>query len=502
MPADGVVVMGHSEIDASLLTGESLPQAVSVGSPVVAGTFNRSRTLRIRAERVGAKSRLGSLLDAIERVGLQKTPIVQWADRISGNFVRVVLVIAVVVGCTWWFLDREVWSERVIAVLIVACPCALGLATPLAIAVGLGRAARRGILIKGGDTLQRLSQPGILVLDKTGTLTAGKLSVLAWEGTAASLAVAAAVEHHASHPVAAAVRDYNNAQSSRQTTSYDLDVADLETHLGCGVSARIDGREAIVGNRELMLRRGVVVSPAIDRQLLEIAARGQSPLLVAVDGAIAAVAALGDSLRPEAAQVIQRLRERGWSIHVLSGDHPHIVRQIGAALGLPAENCWGAISPEAKLDAIRRFQTSGKPVIMVGDGVNDAAALAAADVGIAIRGGAEASLQAADVYLANGSLQGIEEIMSTSTRTLRVIRRNSVASLLYNLTSVTLAAVGWLHPLAAALLMPASSLTVVSVTLWGFWRRGRNSSAAGARASSASHVGSAAAVAQTSGGFR
>ncbi|MGN6544780.1 MAG: heavy metal translocating P-type ATPase, partial [Aureliella sp.] len=208
IPVDGVVLTGSSQIDTSILTGESLPATVGVGDAVTAGTLNRSRTLRVRAERVGAKTRLGSLLDAIERAGIHKAPIVQWADRISAIFVCVVLALALVVGVAWWIVDREVWSERVIAVLIVACPCALGLATPLAIAVGLGNAARRGVLIKGGDTLQRLSQPGILVLDKTGTLTEGRLSVLEWNGSHEALAAAAALERDNPHPIAEAVRQF------------------------------------------------------------------------------------------------------------------------------------------------------------------------------------------------------------------------------------------------------------------------------------------------------
>jgi Cu2+-exporting ATPase len=477
VPADGQVLQGESEIDASLLTGESLPQPVAVGNQVVAGTLNRSRTLRIQVERVGAKTRLGSLLDAIERAGIQKAPVVQWADRISGHFVRIVLLVAVLVGCVWYVVDREVWSERVIAVLIVACPCALGLATPLAIAVALGQAARRGVLIKGGDALQRLSRPGVLVLDKTGTLTSGRLSVHQWQGSRASLALAAAAEVESPHPVALAIRQYHTSlecESQRPAiggpSRHGLpDVTGLVTHLGSGVTADVAGAHVVVGNRALMVRSGIGLSEDVEQRVSAIVARGNSPLLVAIDGVIAAVASLGDSLRPEAAGVVARLQQRGWDIRVLSGDDPRIVTQIGDALGLPAENCRGGVSPEAKLVAVRALQNHGQPVIMVGDGVNDAAALAAADVGIAIRGGAEASLQAADVYLAHGSLEGIEDIMASSARTLRVIGRNSVASLLYNVTSVTLASLGWLHPLAAALLMPASSLTVVSVTMWGFW---------------------------------
>ena len=496
LPVDGLVVMGSSEIDTSLLTGESLPQVVEVGQEVTAGTLNRSRTLRIQAQRVGAATRLAGLLTAIERAGIQKTPIVQWADRISGVFVMVVMCLALVVGTAWWFIDREVWSDRVIAVLIVACPCALGLATPLAIAVALGRSARRGVLIKGGQPLQKLSRPGTLILDKTGTLTQGRLAVQSWDGDEQTLEWAVAAEAGSQHPVAQSLRDALNgtvfpghiahrssiqgsdrwpelfaaqtaASAQRLEGRPPLAATNITSHLGSGVSAQVENHKIVVGNRNLQIASGCAIEPAIDEKLNAITSAGQSPLLVSVDGRIAGIAAIGDSLRPEAKEVIDRLKLCGWKIHIISGDHPRIVAQIADQLGLPDENCRGGVSPEGKLAFIQQCKQVSSPVVMVGDGVNDAAALAAADVGIAVRGGAEASMQVADIFLANGSLSGIEDIMLSSQRTLKIIRRNSVASLFYNFTSVSLAAIGWLHPLAAALLMPVSSLTVVAVTLWG-----------------------------------
>ncbi len=472
LPVDGVVVMGASEIDTSLLTGESFPQVVEVGQAVTAGTLNKSRMLRIQAQRVGAQTRLAGLLTAIERAGIQKTPIVQWADRVSGIFVVVVTCLAALVGTAWWFIDREVWSDRVIAVLIVACPCALGLATPLAIAVALGRSARRGVLIKGGGPLQRLGQPGTLVLDKTGTLTEGRLTLLQWTGDDQALAWAVAAEAGNQHPVAHALRsewERRRAVDNRDSLASPLPVVaeDITSHLGSGVSATVAGRRIVVGNRKLLMDSGCILDPSIDERLNAIIAAGQSPLLLAIDGRVAGLAALGDALRSEAREVIDRLRVRGWRIQILSGDHPRIVAQVADRLGVPLEDCHGGVSPEGKLGFVQDCLQRGGPVVMVGDGVNDAAALAAADVGIAVRGGAEASMQAADIYLAGGSLSGIEEIMLSSQRTLKIIRRNSGASLCYNLASVSLAAIGWLHPLAAALLMPVSSLTVVAVTMWG-----------------------------------
>ena len=484
-PADGEVVQGASEIDASLLTGESLPIQVECGSEVVAGTLNRSSTLRVRVQKLGAETRIGQLMDSIHRASLSKAPIVQWADRISGMFVVIVLCLALVVGLSWWLAGSTAWADRVIALLIVACPCALGLATPLAIAVGLGRSARGGVLIKGGDTLQKLSQPGILVLDKTGTVTTGKLSIQEWHGTLTALEKAAAIELHHPHPVAVALRDH---WRSRTLGDPLPEASEIESWMGSGVTGVVAGERIVVGNSALLEAQGIAIPSEFEEIYHDILHAGQSPLWVAVDGHVVAIGAIGDTIRAEARSVIARLKKQGWSVRMLSGDHPRIVEKVGNEIGLSSEERFGGVSPEEKLRWIQDWKqeassldslpsdiSSGKPndrkktpVLMVGDGVNDAAALAAADIGIAIRGGAEVSLQVADVFLANGSLEGIEEVIKTASKTMWVIGRNSVVSLFYNVSAVTLASLGWLHPLAAALLMPASSLTVLSITLIGY----------------------------------
>ncbi|MFO1062347.1 MAG: heavy metal translocating P-type ATPase [Pirellulales bacterium] len=466
IPVDGTVVSGSSEIDTSLLTGESIPTPVKEGDHVTAGTLNRTRTIRVRADEVGAMTRIGQLVESIQRASLTKAPVVQWADRISGIFVVVVLILAVVVAVGWLIVDPSVWTDRVVALLIVACPCALGLATPLAIAVGLGKAARRGVLIKGGDTLQRLAQPGILVLDKTGTITEGKMKIVQGHGSRDALEAAAALEQQSQHPVAEAVM---NLWRDRTCGERPPIASDQESRLGSGIVGVVRGRKFFVGNRSLMRQEQINVDHDTEARIDAILADGLSPLLVAADGVIIACAAMGDALRAEAVEVVSHLKARGWKIQLLSGDHPRIVEQAGKALGLQSDEIFGGVSPEGKLERIHVLKRQGLPVLMVGDGVNDAAALAASDIGIAVRGGAEASLQAADVYLAGGSLLGIEEIMNTAERTMSVIRRNSRTSLAYNITAISLAGLGWLHPLAAALLMPASSLTVVSVTLWGHY---------------------------------
>ncbi len=443
IPVDGVVVEGVSEVDTSLLTGESIPLTVRPGDEITAGTLNRSQRLRVETRKVGNATRIGHLAESIQRAALEKAPIMQWSDRISGIFVMVVLTLSVIVGATWYWLDRDVWDDRVVALLIVACPCALGLATPLAIAVGLGRSAKRGVLIKGGDALQRLSRPGLIVLDKTGTVTEGRMSIHEWHGDLASLEWAAAVESKSRHPIAEAVRQYWSKRTHGEPTRA---ASEVTSYIGHGMSGRIEKNEIDVGNDGFMVSRGCYISEeqrALHDQFLT---SGQTPLYVACNRKVHAVASLDDSLRPEARKVLQRLERRGWTFRMLSGDHEQIALRVGKELGLKESQIRGGVTPEGKLQAIQEWKKSGIPIVMVGDGVNDAAALAAADVGIAIRGGAEASLQAADVFLANGSLEGIESIIETAQRTMRVIGRNSVASLLYNIFAVTTAALGWLHP--------------------------------------------------------
>ncbi|MFO0923091.1 MAG: heavy metal translocating P-type ATPase [Pirellulales bacterium] len=464
IPVDGRVVYGKSEVDTSLLTGESRPVLVQPGESVVAGTLNRSQTLRIQAEKVGRETRLGHIVESIHRASLEKAPIVQWADRISGYFVMIVITLAMLVGLTWYFIDPSVWTDRVIALLIVACPCALGLATPLAIAIGLGISARRGVLIKGGDSLQRLAQPGILVLDKTGTVTQGRMSVQSWEGSMDVLRWTASIEKSSTHPIAIAIREYWTTRTQGEALPQ---ASEWTSHIGHGVSGRVDDTEIVAGSRAFMLSLGYELSTDMEAKHDRILQLGHTPLLVAIDRSVIAIASLHDAIRPEASAVLNRLRSKGWTVRMLSGDHDQIVQRVAKGLGMNSGEAQGGVSPEGKLQAIQQWKKQGVPVLMVGDGVNDAAALAAADVGIAVRGGAEVSLQAADVFLAHGSLTGIESILDSAQRTMRVIRRNSVASLGYNILAVTLASLGWLHPLAAAALMPLSSLTVVAVTLLG-----------------------------------
>jgi Cu2+-exporting ATPase len=452
-PADGVVVAGSSSLDLSLLTGESRPVRVAAGDPVHAGTTSLTGRLEIEVRTAGADTRLGRLLRLVEEGARRRAPVVLLADRISGWFVLVVLTLALVTLALWLRTDPSRAVENAVALLIVSCPCALGLATPLAVSAAVGNAARAGILVKGGDALEVLARPGRMILDKTGTVTEGRLAVVRWAGDPGVRRTLAAVEAHSTHPVAAAL-----------AAGVDIEgVGDPEgvvQHPGKGISAVVAGRELVAGAPVFVAARLGALPTPLAAAVDEAVGDGLTPVAVGLGGRVVAVAALGDPVRADAAASIRAIEARGWRVEILSGDHPGTVRALAPQLGLEAADSRGGASPEDKLARVREAAEAG-PVAMVGDGVNDAAALAAATVGIGVHGGAEAALAAADVYLGTPGLEPLVRLLDGSRRTLTVIRRNLVFSLAYNAVAVTLAMLGHMHPLLAAVLMPASSMTVV-----------------------------------------
>lgn len=448
-PADGVIESGRTEIDASVLTGESRPVAAGPGDRVHAATTSLSARVLVRVQATGAETRVGRLMAGVEDAARRRAPIVALTDRIAGWFVLVVTTLAAITFALWVRLDPARAMESALALLIVTCPCALGLATPLAITAAVGRASRRGILVKGGAALERLARPGVLLLDKTGTITQGRLAVVRWEGDAGAIALAAAVERDSSHPAARAIVAFAGDENA-------LSASGVSQSLGSGVRGTVNGRLVEVGSVAFIADRPAWLVEAIERATAD----ALSPVIVAVDGRAVALAALGDPVREDARASIDTLRADGWRVRLLSGDHPEVVRTVGRSLGLDERDCIGGATPEHKLRVVEEELTHG-PVVMVGDGVNDAAALARAGVGVAVSGGAEASLAAADVYLRTPGLAPIVELCRGSRRTVRVIRRNLAASLGYNAVAVALCVAGLISSLLAAVLMPLSSLTVV-----------------------------------------
>ncbi len=457
IPIDGLVLRGSASVDTSLLTGEPMPVETSVSDRVYAGTTCQSGELWLRVESAGTATRLGRLMASVEATQRQRPPIVRLADRVAGYFVIGILGVAAFTLLLWLKLDPLLAIDHTVALLVVTCPCALGMATPLAVSVALGRAAKAGILFKGGEFMEELAKPGTIVFDKTGTLTLGQPTLVAWLGDAALQAPLRAVEAHSSHPLARSIQ--------RAFPENELVVEDVEELAQGGVSASVAGQRLLVGSPALVSAKLDGLPGWAQRRVQTHAEAGHTPIVIATGRVVQAVAAFGDAVRPEAHANLERLRALGFRFEILSGDHQLVVNRVASELGIAPESARGGQSPEAKLSRICELRAQGERVIMVGDGVNDAAAMAAATVGIAVHGGAETCLGAADVFATRSGLAPVTEAIRGSRRALAAIRRGIVISLGYNLIGIGLAVAGLLSPLLAAIMMPLSSITVVSLAL-------------------------------------
>jgi Cu2+-exporting ATPase len=451
MPADGVVESGTSSLNVSLLTGESHPVRVREGDEVYAGTLNVASPIRVRVTAAAEQSRVTRLVRQVEESSRRRAPVVLVADRLAGWFTAAVLVLAAAVYVTWLRIDPAQAIDNAIALLVVTCPCALALATPLAVTAATGRAARRGIFIKGGEVLEQMAKPARLLLDKTGTVTEGAMSLVRFDGPEWVKPLIVALESGSTHPIAAAFRSGLGVQLVP-------DVEESRHVAGGGIVGRTGGHQVAVGTASFVLAEPDDSGrPSPDREAPPHLA-ALTPVVVAVDGKLVARAWFGDAIRADAPSAVAALRGQGWDVSILSGDAQRVVDAVAGSVGI--EHGRGAASPEDKLAVVEEARRMGR-VVMVGDGVNDAAAIAAASVGIGVHGGAEASLAAADAYLTRPGLASLVELADGSRRTMRIIRRGIAFSLVYNVAGVALAATGVINPLIAAVLMPASSLTVL-----------------------------------------
>ncbi|MFN3168596.1 MAG: heavy metal translocating P-type ATPase [Phycisphaeraceae bacterium] len=463
IPADGDIVSGRASVIASLITGESRPVAVDVGDAVCAGSQLADATVRLRVSAVGEDSRVGKLMALVQRGVADKPAIVALTDRVAGWFVVVVSSIALAVFAAWSVFDLGAAVDHTVALLIVACPCALGLATPLSLAVAIGRSAKRDILIKSGAVFDRLAKPGRLLLDKTGTLTRGAMRVEQWHGDPSIKPLVAEVERHATHPIARAIV---SAFGGEELPADERQAIREVRVNGRGVTAQTRRGELLVGSRQYLAQFGVAVPKAYQSLAEQAAARACTPVFVVEAGRVVALASVGDAVHADAVASLRQLEQWGWSVTMLTGDERLVAEQVAGAVGLKPGAVSAGVTPEQKLTAAQQRGEAG-PVVMVGDGVNDAAALAAADVGVAVSGGAEPSLAAADVYLARPGLSGLVELIASARRTRRVIRRNLAVSLAYNALAIGLAAAGLINPLVAAVLMPLSSALVLALAVGG-----------------------------------
>ena len=455
-PVDGRVLLGQSAVDRSWLTGESQPEAVLPGSNVLAGTTNLAARLVLVSEQSGASTRAARILREVEHAALNRAPIALLADRVSAYFLVGVLAASLLAFLVWLPAGVGTAFETAIALLVVTCPCGLALATPLAVSSALGQAARAGLLIKGGSSLEALARPGWIAFDKTGTLTEGTLSLTAWIGDESVKPLVKSLESESAHPIARAlVRALGDAEC--------LPVAEFQQHTGSGVQGLVAGqRVSLCAVHALLEPLPEWADSAVER----LSRAAQTPIVVRVDGEVRAVLGLGDPVRADAIPTLLRLRALGHRLAILSGDRQLVVdalvQRLEHAAGTRLFELWrGAQSPESKLAWVEETRARGN-VLMVGDGVNDAGALAAASVGIAVHGGAEASLRAAHVFATRAGVEPVLELVQGSRRALQVIRTNLGFSLVYNLLAVGLTLSGHITPIWAAIIMPASSLSVVA----------------------------------------
>jgi len=462
IPADGTIVWGESNLDEALLTGESRPVVRAQGEAVFAGTQNLTSPIEVVVTRTGQATRMGQLMELMESASRDKPPIIEWANRAGVWFVFGVLTIALITLLYWTSTAPSRAIENTVAVLIVACPCVIALAAPLTLSLAISRAASRGILIKSGDVLQRLAKPGVVWLDKTGTLTRGQTEIVEWFGERDWIPSVVALERCSNHPLAIAFTP-QAVEASLGVSLVDLPAVQsaIQDSRG-GIRGRVNGRGLIVGNSNLLGEMDIDIPEAYERRAVELAGRGLTATFFAVDGAVRGVIGIGDHLRTDSLVTVKSLQSAGWQVGILSGDRPETVAVIGKQLGIPTALAFGGLTPEQKTARVRAAGVE-ETIVMVGDGVNDSAALAAASVGIAVKGGAEASLAAAPVFLSRSGLDGLLELSSASRQTMRTIHFSLLISILYNTFSVGLATIGLIHPLIAALMMPISSLTTIGL---------------------------------------
>ncbi|WP_028811531.1 heavy metal translocating P-type ATPase [Streptomyces flavidovirens] len=464
---DGTVTEGTSAVDASMLTGESLPVDVTAGDTVTGATVNVSGRIVVEATSIGADTQLARMARLVEDAQNGKAQVQRLADRVSAVFVPVVLLIALGTLATWLLVtdDPTASFTAAVAVLIIACPCALGLATPTALMVGTGRGAQLGILIKGPEVLESTRRVDTVVLDKTGTVTTGRMElqdVVTAPGTDASLLLrlAGALEHASEHPVAQAV-----AAGAARRTGPLPGVEKFENVPGLGVRGLVDGHEVLVGRAALLAEAGVELPPELADAREAAEARGRTAMAVAWDGSARGVLAVADAVKETSAEAVARLRELGLTPVLLTGDNRAVADSVARAVGIDPGEVYAEVLPQDKADVVRRLQAEGRSVAMVGDGVNDAAALATADLGLAMGTGTDAAIEAGDLTLVRGDLRVAADAILLSRRTLGTIKGNLCWAFGYNVAALPLAAAGLLNPMIAGFAMAFSSVFVVTNSL-------------------------------------
>ncbi len=479
IPTDGVVVAGESSVDESMATGEAMPVHKRPGDEVIGATVNQGGLLKVRATRVGRETFLAQVIRLVEEAQGSRVPIQAFADRITGLFVPLVLSVAALTLLAWLlfpdamrrmvqagsflpWVDPDLGSVTlaivsVVSVLVIACPCALGLATPTALMVGSGMGAAHGILIRSGEAIQSLKDVRMVILDKTGTITKGRpevTDVVPHGDDADPLYWAASAERGSEHPLGRAI-----VERAEREGLEPAEPASFQSVRGKGVSARVEGHQVLVGSRRMMAEHGLDPAP-LEEALRRLEAEAKTAVLVALDGELIGLIAVADTLKEDSAAAIRELHRMGLETAMITGDNRQTAEAMARRVGI--EQVLAEVMPEGKVDEVRRLQAQFGKVAFVGDGINDAPALTQADVGIAIGTGTDIAIEAGDVTLVRGELTGVVEAINLSRATFRKIRQNLFWAFFYNVVMIPLAVVGWMHPVLAEIAMAISSITVVT----------------------------------------
>jgi Cu+-exporting ATPase len=466
VPVDGVVIEGHSGVDEAMISGEPIPVEKEPGSQVISGTVNGTGTLLMRAQRVGADTLLAHIVRMVSEAQRSRAPVQRLADQVAAYFMPAVMGISILtfIGWSLWGQEPRLAHALVsaIAVLIIACPCALGLATPMAIMVGTGRGAELGVLIRHAEALETLEKADTLVVDKTGTLTEGKPKVDVIEPMGAHSAdelvrLAASLEQASEHPLATA---FVHAATERNLPL--AEVSDFQSITGKGVVGTVEGHRVVVGTAALLDQQGIA-TVALQPRIYELGSEGHTVVLVAIDGRVAGIVTVSDPIRPTTPEAIRQLHADGLRIIMLTGDSRATARAVARGLGV--DEVIAEVVPEEKREVVRRLQREGRTVVMAGDGINDAPALAQADVGIALGTGTDIAIESAGITLVHSDLRALARARSLSKATMRTIRQNLFLAFIYNTLSIPLAAFGILHPIVASAAMSLSSVSVVGNSL-------------------------------------
>ncbi len=468
VPLDGVVIEGRSTVDESMLTGESIPVEKDINSKVVGASINKTGVFKMKVTKVGKDTTLSQIIKLVEDAQNSKAPIAKLADKISGVFVPVVIGLALIAGILWYFAGDATWSfslKIIISVLVIACPCALGLATPTAIMVGTGKGAEHGILIKSSEALQLAKEVDTVVFDKTGTLTEGKISVtnivtfnnLSEENL---LQLAASVEYLSEHPLGLAIVD-----EAKNRNIELLEVKDFSSLTGLGISSTVDGKSIFIGNEKLMLENNIVTKDSVEKAE-KYASEGKTPLFIAVDSELAGIIAVADQIKESSLKTVEKLHSLGLEVVMLTGDNRKTAQVIAEQLSI--DKVVSEVLPEDKANEIKKLQAQGKKVAMVGDGINDAPALVQAEVGIAVGTGTDVAIDAADIVLMKPDLNSVVNAIVLSKKTIKNIKENLFWAFFYNVIGIPFAMGVFyifggplLNPMLAGAAMSFSSISVV-----------------------------------------